>query len=88
MKVKEVEVSFMAVIRTLNEKDSELSKLRKKEAIRKMNQGTIREPSAKAKTPLSYQETDEDEKTARNRASEFPAFEKQSCQRKTVSLRT
>ena len=33
-----------------------------------MNQGTVRDPSAKAKTPLSYQETDEDEKTARNRA--------------------
>ena len=33
-----------------------------------MSQGTVREPSAKAKVPLSYQETAEDEKTARNRA--------------------
>ena len=36
--------------------------------IRAMSQGTVREPSAKAKVPSSYQETAEDEKTARNRA--------------------
>ena len=42
--MNEVQVSFMAVIKTLNTRDSELSKLRRKEAIRTMNQGTIREP--------------------------------------------
>ena len=67
-KMKEVQASCMAVIVTLNTRDSELSKLRKKEASRAMSQGTVREPSAKAKVPLSYQETAEDEKTARNRA--------------------
>ena len=51
LKMKEVEVSFMAVVEMLNTRDSELSKLRKKEAIRTMNQGTVRDPSAKAKTP-------------------------------------
>ena len=66
--IKEIQASFMTVIETLNIRDSELCKLRKKEASRATSQGTSREPSAKAKVPLSYQETAEDEKTARNRA--------------------
>ena len=46
----------------------EQSILKKREAIRTMNQGTVMDPSSKVKTPSSYQETDEDERTARRRA--------------------
>ena len=68
LKMEEVKVNFMDTLRKLEERDSELSKLKRKEATRAMNQGTVRDPSTKVKTPSSYQETDEDEKTARDRA--------------------
>ena len=58
----------MATIRKLEDRDSELSQLKRKEATRAINQGTVRDPSARVKKPSSYQETDEDEKTARDRA--------------------
>ena len=64
----EFKVSFMDTIRKLEKKEIELSRLKKREAIRTMNQGTVRDPSSKVKTPSSYQETDEDERTARRRA--------------------
>ena len=66
--MKEIQVSFMTVIDKLNKKDSDLCKLKKKEISRATSQGTAREPSAPEKVPLSFQETAEDEKTARNRA--------------------
>ena len=66
--MKEIQVSFMTVINKLTEKESELYKLKKKEKSRATSQGTAREPSAPEKVPLSFQETAEDEKTARNRA--------------------
>ena len=68
LKMEEVKVNFMDTLRKLEERDSELSKLKRKEATRAMNQGTVRDPSTKVKTPSSYQETDEDEMTARDRA--------------------
>ena len=64
----DVTAGYMATIRKLEDRDSELSKLKRKEATRAINQGTVRDPSARVKKPSSYQETDEDEMTARDRA--------------------
>ena len=72
----------MDEIRKQEARDAEISKLKRREAARAIDQGTVMDLSAKGSKPSFYQETNEDEEAARCRERHMADLKKsQSRQR-------
>jgi hypothetical protein len=80
----EVTAGYMGEIRKREARDTEISKLKKREAARAVDQGTVRDPSAKGGKPSFYQETNEDEEAARSRERHMAHLKESQSRRREM----
>ena len=82
----EVTAGYIGEIKKVEARDAEISKLKRREATRVIDQGTIRDP-AKGNKPSFYQETNEDEEAARGRERHMADFKKSQSRRREADER-